>query len=51
MLCLQRKWHLFRNDREAAVAALSSLFDEVSDIQDRMPPEVNRIMKLAQSTC
>jgi hypothetical protein len=39
-----------RNDRGAAVEALSSLIDEVNNVQDRMPPELHRIMTLAQST-
>ncbi len=39
-----------RNDRGTAVEALSSLIDEVNDVQDRLPLELNRIMKLAQST-
>jgi hypothetical protein len=32
------------------VEALSSLIDDVNDVQDRLPAELNRIMKLAEST-
>jgi hypothetical protein len=39
-----------RNDRETAVEALGSLIDDVNDVQDRLPAELNRIMKLAEST-
>ncbi|WP_432871738.1 hypothetical protein [Microbispora rosea] len=39
----------FRKDRAAAVGALSNLIDDVNKVQDRLPPELNRIMQLAQS--